>query len=49
MTTSPTEIVRLAGAALDAAVNRLDADGLFDGAATFATMRQDIPNHAEPI
>ncbi|KAJ7793241.1 hypothetical protein B0H14DRAFT_2927478 [Mycena olivaceomarginata] len=32
MTTSPTEIVRLAGAALDAAVNRLDADGLFDDA-----------------
>ncbi|KAJ7351410.1 hypothetical protein DFH08DRAFT_957722 [Mycena albidolilacea] len=32
MTTSPTEIVRLAGAALDVAVNRLDADGLFDDA-----------------
>ncbi|KAJ7798542.1 hypothetical protein B0H14DRAFT_2617804 [Mycena olivaceomarginata] len=32
MTTPPTEIVRLAGAALDAAVNRLDADGLFDDA-----------------
>ncbi|KAJ6550247.1 hypothetical protein B0H19DRAFT_187599 [Mycena capillaripes] len=59
ITTSTAERIRLAGAAIDVAIDRLDTDGQFDCMATFATIRrsfiyfrfssQGIRSHGEPV
>jgi hypothetical protein len=53
ITTSTAERIRLAGAAIDVAIDKLDADGQFDCTATLATIRRPFifsfskPRHME--